>query len=116
MTTKLIKKLAVISYTGKSLDIKKITRISKLLNRAQLKRYVQFLKNFEQAKTVQVIMPKLDTNSSLTKELKKIFPDKQLQFSEDKSLIAGVKLIDNDNVYDFNLKNTLQNLVSYINR
>lgn len=116
MTTKQIKKLAVISYTGKSLDIKKVIRITKLLNRAQLKRYVQFLKSLEQTKTVRVIMSKFDAKSSLTKELKKVFPDKQFQFSEDKSLIAGLKLIDNDNVYDFNLKNTFENLVSYINQ
>jgi len=40
----------------------------------------------------------------------------RIEFLEDKSLIAGIKLIDNDNIYDFNLKNTFENLVSYINQ
>jgi F0F1-type ATP synthase delta subunit len=61
-------------------------------------------------------MPKLDAKSGLAKEFKRIFPDKRLEFSEDKSLIAGLKLIDNDIIYDFNLKNTFENLVSYINQ
>jgi len=34
----------------------------------------------------------------------------------DKKLIAGIKIIDNDNVYDFNVRNNLKNLVSYINQ
>jgi len=116
MTTKQMKKLAIISYTRNTLDLKKINRITKLLSRAELKRYVKFLNSLEQSKTVKVIMPKLDVESGLANELKKIFPDKRLEFAEDKSLIAGLKLIDNDIVYDFNLKNTFANLISYINQ
>jgi F0F1-type ATP synthase delta subunit len=57
----------------------------------------------------------MNTKSALTKELGAIFRGKRLEFSEDKSLIAGIKLVDNDIIYDFNLKNTFENLVSYIN-
>jgi F0F1-type ATP synthase delta subunit len=115
MTPKQIKNLAIGSYTRDSLDAKKVTRISKLLTRAELKRYIRFLKNLEQSKTVEVIMSKLDTKNAVAKELRKMFSGKRVEFSEDKSLIAGMKLIDNDIVYDFNLKNTFENLVSYIN-
>jgi F0F1-type ATP synthase delta subunit len=116
MTTKQIKNLAIASYKSELLDIKKVNRITKLLNRSELKKYIKFLKSLEQGKTVKVIMSKLDTKSGLEKELKAKFPNKRLEFSEDKSLIAGVKLIDNDNIYDFNLANTFKNLVSYINQ
>lgn len=116
MTTKQIKNLAMASYTKNSLDAKKVNRIVKLLSRAQLKTYVKFLKSLESSKTVKVIIPKHGTKSDLTKELKKVFSDKKLEFSEDKSLIAGIKIIDNDIIYDFNLKNTFENLVSYINQ
>jgi F0F1-type ATP synthase delta subunit len=116
MTTKQIKNLAIASYTNNSLDIKKINRISKFLNRTQLKRYIQFLKNLEKSKTVIVTMSQLNVKNGLENELKKIFPGKKLRFLEDKSLIVGLKLTDNDIIYDFNLKNTLGNLVSYINK
>jgi F0F1-type ATP synthase delta subunit len=116
MTTKQIKKLAVASYSANLLDIKKVNRITKLLNRTQLKRYIKFLKTLEQSKTLKVIISTRDAKNGLSKELKKLFPTKKLEFSEDKSLIAGMKLIDNDIVYDFNLKNTFENLVSYINQ
>jgi F0F1-type ATP synthase delta subunit len=116
MTTKQIKNLAVASYTSELLDAKKVNRVTKLLNRFELKKYIKFLKNLEQSKTVKVIMAKLDTKNGLAKELKAKFPNTRIEFSEDKSLIAGVKLIDNDNIYDFNLANTFKNLVSYINQ
>lgn len=116
MTTKQIKKLAVASYTNELLDLKKINRILKILNRAQLKKYIKFLKSLEKSKTIKVIVSKTDTKSGLSKELKSIFPNKRLEFSEDNSLIAGLKIVDNDNIYDFNLKNTFENLVSYINQ
>jgi F0F1-type ATP synthase delta subunit len=116
MTSKQIKKLAVASYTGESLDSKKVNRVSKLLTRTELKRYIKFLRSLEQSKTVKVIMSSRDLKSSLEKELKTKFPNKKLEFSEDKSLIAGLKLIDNDIIYDFNLANTFENLVSYISQ
>jgi F0F1-type ATP synthase delta subunit len=116
MTTKQIKKLAMASYTGKILDLKKINRITKLLTRADLKRYIRFLKSLEKSKTVTVVTSNSDVKTELNKKLKQIFPGKRLEFSKDESLIAGIKLIDNDNIYDFNLKNTFENLVSYINR
>jgi F0F1-type ATP synthase delta subunit len=115
MTTKQIKNLAIASYSGELLDAKKVNRVAKLLNRNELKRYIKFLKALEQSKTVKVIMSDLKTKNLITKELKNKFPNKKMEFLEDKSLIAGLKIIDNDNIYDFNLANTLGNLVSYIN-
>ena len=65
---------------------------------------------------MEIIYANIGLKTNLSKELKKLFPDKNIKFFEDKSLIAGLKLIDNDNIYDFSLKNTFKNLVSYINQ
>lgn len=116
MTIKQIKKLAESSYTRDLLDAKKVHRIVKFLSRGELKVYIGFLKSLENSKTVKVIVSRLDAKTVLSKELGGKFPGKKLEFSEDKSLIAGLKLIDNDIIYDFNLKNTFENLVSYINQ
>jgi len=116
MTTKQIKKLAMTSYQGQILDAKKVNRITKLLNNAQLKHYIRLLRSIEQAKKVKVIMSSVDIKGGLVGKLKKLFPAKKIEFFEDKSLIAGIKLVDNDTIYDFNLKNTFENLVSYINQ
>jgi hypothetical protein len=47
-------------------------------------------------------------------QFKEIFPDKKLFVEKDPDLILGVKVTDNDNVYEFNLRNTLEKMVEYI--
>ena len=116
MTIKQIKKLALASYTRNALDSKKVNRISKILTRSQLKTYLKMLKMIEKNKTLFVFLPNLSYINLLTKKIKQLFPDKKISFKKDESLIAGVKIVDNDNVYDFNLRNRLENLVLYINK
>jgi hypothetical protein len=115
MTKKQIKGLVQASYTGDELDQKKINRITKLLNRFELKEYIKLMKMFEKSKTLTVYTPNLSAGAFFRKELGKIFVNKKIEIKEDKKLIAGIKIIDNDNVYDFNVRNNLKNLVSYIN-
>jgi F0F1-type ATP synthase delta subunit len=116
MTNKQIKQLAQVSYTSGHLDVKKVNRITKLLNRHELKTYLKYLKAFEKAKNVEINLTDIGLKTNLSKELRKLFPDKNVNFIEDPSLIAGLKIVDNDNIYDFSLKNTFKNLVSYINQ
>ena len=116
MTKKQIKQLVQASYTKDNLDPKKENRITKLFSRAELKEYIKGIKTFEKSKTLIVLEPKNSLSGSFNSVLKKQFPDKKIEFKEDPTLIAGIKVIDNDNVYDFNIKNILENLVSYINQ
>jgi F0F1-type ATP synthase delta subunit len=81
-----------------------------------LKTYINLVKSFEKSKTVTVFTPNLSAGAFFKKELGKIFVNKKIEIKMDKKLIAGIKIIDNDNVYDFNVRNNLKNLVSYINQ
>lgn len=114
MTKKQIRGLVQASYTNDELDQKKINRIVKLLNRFELKEYLKLVKMFEKSKTLTVYAPSIRTVLAVKTELSKMFKGKKVELKEDKKLIAGIKIIDNDNVYDFNLRNNLKNLVSYI--
>jgi hypothetical protein len=116
MTKKIINKLALASYTNNKLDSKKVNKIVKHLKRKELKAYIKFIKNYEKSRSVVLLTPASSKNTNYIKELKKIFPDKKILLERDDSLIAGIRIIDNDTIYDFNIKNTLQNLVSYINQ
>lgn len=115
MTKKIIKKLALASYTNNKLDAKKVDRIVKHLNRQELKTYLKAIKNYESQTSVTLLTPGSAKKGEYLSELKQLFPDKKIIFDRDDSLIAGIRIVDNDTIYDFNLKNTLQNLVSYIN-
>lgn len=115
MTSKLIKKLVLSSYTKNKLDDKKVFKIAGSLKRSELKQYIKGIKNSENSRTVTILTPQSPIREDFLKRVKNMFPDKQIVVKKDDSLIAGIKIIDNDTIYDFNMQNMLENLVSYIN-
>ncbi len=114
MTNRQIKKIAQLSFKKNKLDGQIVAKISKALSRGELKLYIKALKNIEKNNTIFVYMPKLTGKSGMEKDFKKNFPSKKFEFKEDSSLVAGVRIVDKDDVYDFNLQNTLKNLISYV--
>lgn len=118
MTKKLIKKLALSSYTKNVLDVKKTKKISGLLTRTDLKQYIKELKLLESQKNVKILIPLVNKNTKkdITSKFSKVFSGKNVMIEEDKSLILGVKIVDNDVIYDLSLKNTLNSLNTYINK
>lgn len=111
MTIRKIKKLAQESYKGYILDKKKVNVISTMLSRSDLKNYINELKNIENKKNLIVSAP---FSNIAEKLLIKIFPNKIIFYKRDDSLMLGVKIIDNDAIYEFSLKNTLENIISHI--
>ena len=115
MLKKQIKKLAEASYTKGQLDSKKVKRVSNLLSRQDLKEYIKILKELENGKQVTVFVPRLYKNREIEKQLLDVFPGKRILFREDPSLIAGLRVEDNDLIYELSLENTLENLKLHIN-
>ncbi|MEX2013288.1 MAG: hypothetical protein WD967_02690 [Candidatus Levyibacteriota bacterium] len=115
MTKKQIKKLVLQSYTGRDLDTKKVDKLIAGISRKDLKVYVRVLKNWERKESVDIIIPDEKYKKSLkVPMMKKIFPNKKIRYSTDSTLIAGVRIVNQDMVYDFNLKNTLEDIVEHI--
>jgi F0F1-type ATP synthase delta subunit len=115
MIKKQIKQLAMASFTKDNLDEIKTNKIGKLLTRSNLKLYIKYLKALEKNKTVFVYTSDNSQRTELSNKIKEMYPNKNIVYKVDNSLIAGIKIIENDNIYEFNIKNTLDNLVSYIN-
>src|SRR3989338_695165 len=111
-----IKKLAEQSFTNENLDIKKIKRIIGLLGKKQLKIYIKFLKKLENERLVWVFTPMDKVEDKITGKIKNMFPNKKIEYVTDPSLIAGLRVIDNDMVYEFNLKDSLDNLIAYLKK
>lgn len=107
-----IRHLVLQSYTQDVLDEKKVMRIAQVLKRHQLKEYLKMLKNYEQQKSVTVV-----SAHTIGEEDKKrfamLFPNKCIHYEIDTSLLVGIKIINNDIISQFNLKNTLDNLKAY---
>lgn len=113
MDRKKINQIALESYTNDFLDEKKVNRISVVLSRSDLKKYIKALKNIEKKKSLIISAPFIGPNAS---QFEKLFPNKKIVLIKDPSLMLGVQIVDNDIVYDFSLKNTLGKIISYIEK
>ena len=108
MTKKVIKKLAKASYKGQNLDKKTVNRIAPKLCRKDLKAYINMIKLLENKKT---IILSLATKKVLgAKQFQSLYPNKKVVYEFDPTLLAGVKITDNDIIYEKNLRNTLENI------
>lgn len=113
MNKKKIIQLALGSYSGKDIDEKKVNTVSSYLSRADLKKYINALKNLENNKKLIVSAPSENVDM---KSFEKIFPDKRIVFKKDPSLLLGIQIVDNDIEYKFSLKNSLEKIISYLEK
>ncbi len=114
MTKRLLQQLVLASYQDEDLDAHNVDEISKRLSTKDLKAYLRALKLMEQQKKIYIAMPSASVYNTSKKDLKKLFPKKELVFTEDPSLLLGMRLIDNDMVYDMNLKSRLENVIEEV--
>lgn len=106
MSKKLLKELVQASYTKDVLDSKKVEQIAKLLSRHDLKEYIRAIKLSEKARTIHLVLPKTSVYNK--NDFAHLFNGKKVVVEEDPSLLLGVKVIDNDSVYDMTLKGNLE--------
>jgi F0F1-type ATP synthase delta subunit len=111
MNKKKIDKLIAISYRNDNLDQKIINKIATLISKSDLKKYINGLKLAENKKTLFISTPSKDFN---IKKFRNLFPNKKIVLKEDSSLLLGIEVVDNDIVYEFTLKNSLDKIINYI--
>lgn len=111
MDKKKIEKLILASYKNDFLDEKKVNRIVSLINKSDLKKYINGLKLAEKKKSLIISSP---IDNPDIKKFEKLFPHKKIILKKDPSLMLGVQVVDNDLVYNFTLKNSLDKIISYI--
>ena len=114
MKKKVLKKIVTASYSKKNeLDKEQVDIISGYLTRRELRDYIRALKQIEKKKHLFV-----DMSFSPTPEqedlLRKQFSGKDVVFQVDQDLLLGVRITDNDIVYDMNLQRTLDAIEEFI--
>ncbi|MBI2621715.1 MAG: hypothetical protein HYW63_03700 [Candidatus Levybacteria bacterium] len=114
MNKRLIKKLAEDSYSKEKLDRRKVFAFARVLRRRDLRKYIRFLKNFEDRMTLRVTLPTETEVGRVRRRLSKIFPNKKIVFTIDPTMLAGIRVIDYDNVYELSLKNSLETALDQI--
>lgn len=111
MNSKKIDELVGVSY--KHLDKKKVNTIASLISTSDLKKYIKKLKSVEKESTLTISSSSPIIKQDLKKILK-LFPHKKFVLEKDPSLMLGMRITDNDIVYDFTLKNSLDKILSYV--
>lgn len=109
---KLIRDLVEASYKNGILDAQIVEAISDKLSYKELKNYINALKLSEKKRTLIIETPSKDTKLDEA-ELEKTFGKKTVVYVQKPELLAGVRIIDNDTVYNMNLKNNLERLAAY---
>ena len=114
MNQKRIKELVLSSYSNNILDNKKVEKISGLLPRSELKKYIKALKNKEERKKIHIAVPKASIYNKTKQIFIDIFPDKEIYVTEDRLLMLGAKIKYADMVYDFSLGKRLDDFLDFI--
>lgn len=113
MTKKQLGWLVFKSYHKNALDPKKIKAIAKVLKRRELKQYIKALKAQENKISVNISLPYHPKNKE-EGIFRKLFPDKKLIYNLDPSLILGLKIINNDEVFEMSLEDNFNRLLSHL--
>jgi hypothetical protein len=111
MDKKKIDKLVKASYKGNILDQEKVNKIAALISKSDLKKYINGLKTVEKKSSLIISSP---INNQDIRKFEKLFPNKKIVLKNNPNLMLGVKIVDNDIVYDFTLKNSLDKILNYI--
>ncbi len=113
MTRKQVKLLAEKSFVRRKLDSKRVLSFTKLMKRKNLREYVRAIKAIDAKNKVTIVVPSLAKKGDLS-SIARLYLDKEVIYEEYPTLMVGVKIIDNDLVHYFNLKNSLENIVENI--
>ena len=106
-----IKQLVLASYTQGMLDEDRVMQIADALSRNNLKRYIRAIK-LQEAQQDVTIEVAAETDESFVHEMEQIFSEKNVTVQVDPTLLLGVRITDNDMVYEASMKHTLDDLIT----
>lgn len=115
MDKRLIKKLVEAGYVDHKLDADRVNKIAEHLTRLELKEYIKALKERRKRLTVY-IDSSFELPEQFKKELEDLFVNKEVIFRKDSNLMLGIRITENDIVYNLNLQNSLQQIKGYFEK
>ena len=112
MNRQTLKQLVMESYPDGQLDPEQVNKIADFLSKKELKLYIKALKNWERENSIILDVP--EEHAYYQEQVQTLFPDKKIVINVDPSLILGMKLQHNDDIYEMSLKNTLDKITEHI--
>lgn len=113
MDKKTLEQLVKESYKEEKLDKETVEYIAERLTRNKLKQYIKLLKEEERKKIIFVTTPK-PLSADDKKKIASLFPKKTLVENIDPKMISGIKLVENDEEYEYNLNQTFHDIIRFV--
>lgn len=105
--------LVAQSYENGNLDQERVAKISSMLNRRQLKEYIKALMREEKKRSVEILSSH-DLSKKDKYTIAKLFPKKKIIYTYDPSLLAGLQIRYNDNIYELSLRKRFDDIIHHI--
>ena len=115
MNKKFIDKLVAVSVKNNELQKDKIDYIANKLSRQNLKLFITALRKWIKEHTVYIEYA-IEPSNDLKKEFEDVYRGKRVVFLHNSNLMVGIRVTENDTIYEMNLHNTLEDLTQYINQ
>ena len=101
------------SYKNGTLNPEIVLAIAEKLTRKELKVYIKAIKLAEKRRSVTIAFASNITNDE-QKQLQSLFPGKKLIVTQDPTLLAGIRITNNDDIFEMNLKHELDDIIQQI--
>src|SRR5438034_8728193 len=116
MTKKEVEILAKDSYINNQLDEKKVMEFASYMNRKDVKSYLRVLKAIEKKKNVIIALPGTKSYNTGKEIFEDVFSGKNISIEEDLSLLLGLRITDNDMIFEKSLKHSLESMVNDVKK
>ena len=116
MTKKEIEILAKDSYINNTLDEKKVLEFASYMDRKTLKSYLRALKAVEKKKNVIIALPDTKSYNTSKEIFEEVFSGKNILVQEDSSLLLGLRITDNDMIFEKSLRNSLESMINDVKK
>lgn len=113
MNKKDIEKLAEASYSNNKLNTEIVGKITANLRSREIKAYVKALKRHERSLSIYVESA-LELNNEYKQQIRQLFSDKNVLFIINEDLIFGIRITENDNEYNFDLRSSVSKITEYL--
>lgn len=115
MNSKKITQLADISFENNKLNTNIVEKITKKLNSKEFREYIKALKRVL-AKTNVYIESASELDTKDKKSFEEIYKNKSLVFRTNPELIMGIRIIEDDMVYNLNIENSIIQIKDYLDK
>ncbi len=104
-----LKQLAILISEQKHIDNKVLDYIMKKLQLTDLRLFKKYLD--QEIIKKKIFVETATVSQGLQTDLQHLFPDKVIEITENQSLGAGLKIVDQDNHYDLSVRNRIDSII-----